>query len=319
MSSREKKILAKRIGAFVLILGLGWLLVHYGRIYAPKAWGNLHLINFVVNCIPTILSIVFAIVVDKDLNVHVRKYWRIGIIACGLAWSVLLWHQQTLAEGESTAQIQRAVDSAVQKSNKHTDEQFNKVQDNVGEVQKQVTGISQSLDTTKKDISSQLQKTSADLNTSIVKAGKPEPTKPAQLKFSLVNEAMLEKDFPMKSETAMRDADGSYRFHFAVKNVSSVKAEGVEIWVTICEPCSFAKEPEGFDKPAGSNEHMRHKHIQSIAPGVAAGDNSISVKVNNAPIGPIAVHFNGACDNCEKVEVTEDYYIIPALQNAAPQ
>jgi hypothetical protein len=91
------------------------------------------------------------------------------------------------------------------------------------------------------------------------------------------------------------------------------------MWVTICEPCSFTKEPEGFDRPKGLDEHVRHRHIQDLSPGLGIADNIINVKLNQATIRPIAIHFSCTCDNCKKLENTEQFYIIPDINIASPQ
>ena len=312
MSIRERRIILRRIAIYIISIGSCCILVYYGRIYAPKIWVSVQIVNFLVNSTPTILSILFALFIDKDLEIRTKKRWKIGIVACGIIWSILLWHRQTLADKQSNEQIQNAVNSAVQKSNEHSDQKF-------APLQAQVTDLGKNLDVTTKTISSALNKTTTDLDRSIGKVGKPEPPESAKLQFSLWKDKMLETDFPLTSERIKPDKDGSYQIQFIIINASSVKAEGVEMWVTICNPCSYTKEPEGFDRPNGIDEHVRHKHLRDLPPGAAVFDNIINVNTNHAPIGPIAIHFTSTCDNCKKLENTGKFFIIPDVNITPPQ
>jgi hypothetical protein len=310
MQSSEGKIVLRRIALFFSGLVLCWLLVHFGRTYLPLLWGDLRVVNFCVNITPTILSILFAFVIDKDLEGRVKMAWRAGIVVCGLLLSVLLWHQQTLADKQSDNQIQSAVNSAVDKSNKHADEQFNRVQDNVGNVQKQVTGLGQSLDDTKRAISGELQQTSSALNSSIGKVGKPEPPELAKLQFSLWKAGLLESQYPLKQVNVDQQLDGSVQVQFAVRNVSHVQAEAIDIWVFICQACSFAKEPEGFDNPKPNQTTVRHRVIPELNPGVAVGDNILNIKVNQPGLPFTTIAFGSTCKNCGAFERTDRYVIV---------
>jgi hypothetical protein len=187
MDSRAKRILLRRVAIFLFSLGLCWVLVHYGRVFIPLAWGNLRLVNFTVNFTPTILSILFAFVIDKDLEVRMKKAWRVGIVACGLLWSILLWHQQSLTDKQSDAQIQGAVDSAVEKSNKHTDTQFNKVTETVNRVQEKVGGVQGQVSELGKSFGIEMEKSTSELSSSIGKVGKPPDAKTVVLKNSIVH------------------------------------------------------------------------------------------------------------------------------------
>ena len=77
------------------------ILVYFGRIWIPKVWGDLRFVNYFVAFIPTILSILFAFIVDKDLEVRLRKVWRFSIVGCGILYSVALWHQQKLTDQDN--------------------------------------------------------------------------------------------------------------------------------------------------------------------------------------------------------------------------
>jgi len=127
---------------FLLALILCWVAARYARTYFLGLWDDIHVVNFCVNITPTVLSILFAFVVDKDLKGRMRWRWlfRILVVTLGLGLSGLLWHQQILADKQSDELMKGAVNSAIEKSNKHADEQFQKVQADVGGVQRQVEG-----------------------------------------------------------------------------------------------------------------------------------------------------------------------------------
>ena len=137
---KQGQILRITVAAMVTV-GLSPALVHYARHFSPCIWGNLQIFSYLVNFIPTALSILFAFVIDKDLEAHMKKRWRASIVLCGLLWSIALWHQQILADKETTEQIGRAITKAVTDANTHSDEQFKAVQRNVGGVDEKV-GVS---------------------------------------------------------------------------------------------------------------------------------------------------------------------------------
>ena len=64
---KQMRFIRMAIGAIAAVV-LSPLLVHYARKYGHSVWGNLHLFSYLVNFIPTILSILFAFVIDKDLG-----------------------------------------------------------------------------------------------------------------------------------------------------------------------------------------------------------------------------------------------------------
>ena len=87
----------------------------------------------------------------------------------------------------------------------------------------------------------------------IQEAPKPEL---AKLVFTLWDEnASLER--PTLSQTISPDADGNYPVDFSFGDLSETTAEGVDFWIEVCTVCSFAKEPDGFEKPVGSSELVR--------------------------------------------------------------
>jgi len=310
---KQKRILRIVITAMVAI-GLCPLLVHYARKFGPGIWGNVHLFDYVVNLIPTVLSILFAFVIDKDLEAHMKKRWRASIILCGFLWSVALWHQQSLTNKQSANQINEAINKAVSYANGHSDQKF-------AAVDGKVDGIGQSLEATDKSLASDIQslstdiqKTSDRLDTSIGKVGKPAPPKVPNLVFSLWEDGMT--NFPLDSETLSPDANGNYHIAFLIKNDSSVDAQGIEEWVRICDECSFATEPKGFEKLKGMDDRERHRIILSMNPGVSLLEgNEIEVKppFSHPDGGRFSVVFKSTCNTCGSVSVSKQFWIIESL------
>jgi hypothetical protein len=285
-------------------LVLCFLVVHYGRVFGPKAWGSLRLVNTVVNLTPTLLSILFAFVVDKDLADRMRWRWlfRISVVAIGAGLSLLLWHQQALSDIQSGKQIKEAVTQAVTDANIHSDTQFKAVQDNVGGVDKKVSAVGDSLNQTATALSTDIQrtsdaiqKTSDRLDASIGKVGKPDPPVPTRLVFTLWNKDMNEES-PSLVGRIDPDTDGNYPVDFSFRNASQSQAEAIDFWIFLCDKCTFAKEPIGFEHNAGSDPNVRHKIVGGLNPGVSLEKTSILVK---APDGAsFQIGFRYSCKTC---------------------
>lgn len=285
------------------------VLVRFGRVLVPKVWGDIRFVNYFVAFIPTILSILFAFVIDKDLEHHVKKMWRFSIIGCGILYSAALWHQQSLTDQNNLATQKSIVNDAVSKANAHSDEKFAGVQSNVGTVQDEVEDIGESLGT----LESKIEKATGDINTSIGKVGKPDPPIPAKLLFTLwrttgtTNEAKL-------SETAQPDSEGNFAVDFTIMNVSDTTAEAIDIWIQICDVCSFAKEPAGFEKVPGALDQVRHRMLSSLNPGVSFEKTTIIVNASTVNAFQIALHYS--CKTCGG-QVTGNQ--IATITKGAPQ
>jgi hypothetical protein len=304
MDPNKKKHIFKLGYAGLGIIVLCLILVHFGRIWILKVWGDLRFVNYFVAFIPTLFSILFAFIVDKDLEIHFRKLWRLGIVACGILYSVALWHQQKLTDQDNLNTQQKIVNDAVSKANAHSDQQFAGVQQNVGALGGQVTGLSQSLNATTSTISSALEKSTSQLNDSIGKVTQPEPIKPAVLIFSLWDMAAT-LDKPVVSKFIQPDNDGNYSIDFSFTNVSESTADAIDVWIQVCDGCSFAKEPAGFEKVAGSDDRVRHRIINSLNPGVSFEKTTIVVK--SVPTeGSFRIGFRYSCKTCGgKMEPTQ--------------
>lgn len=107
--------------------------------------------------------------------------------------------------------------------------------------------------------------------------------------------------------------DGTITVEYFFTNISSVSADSIDVWVHICDTCSFTKEPEGFDKPAGSNEQTRHRMLASINPGVSFQKSSVTFKpptpLVKGKMFQLGISFSYSCKNCGGRKDTSDFVI----------
>lgn len=109
------------------------------------------------------------------------------------------------------------------------------------------------------------------------------------------------------------------------KNVSAVQAEAVEFWVTLCEACEFASEPEKFDRPKGTIEAMRHRLFGDLNPTVTMEPSFIKVKFDKS-LEPLALsgvkiplRITSTCKNCGADETRADLSFSIAHTHTQPQ
>jgi hypothetical protein len=307
---QEQKSNTRRIIVRRIIFGMALVIlvppaIHFARLWLPKLWGSLHIVNFVVAAIPTILSILFAFIIDKDLEHHMRKRWRLSIVAVGLLYSMFLWHQQDLTDKANAGQTESAINTAITKANAHSDQKFGEIQGTVNQLGSQVDGMGKAL-------GNEINTATEGLNKSIGSVGKPIPADRPKLVFSLWQDGSMGKGF-LESENLSPTTEGSYEnYHvtFLVKNDSSVSAQGVEEWVNICDQCSFTSEPKGFDRPKGMEEHERHRSIPGINPGISLVEgNEFDVTVPRR-FDRFQVLFKATCNTCGSLAVSKPLWII---------
>lgn len=299
-------------GYFFGSIILCFFVVHYGRVFGRKAWGSLRLVNTVVNLTPTLLSILFAFVVDKDLADRMKWRWlfRLSVVSIGAGLSLLLWHQQALSDIQSSKQISDAVTNAVTLANTHSDGRFDGVNQHVGTLESKVDNVNQQQVSLAQDFA----KATGDIDTHLGNVGKPDPPEKPKFQFSLWKDDLNNSAYPLEEETVIPNSDGSVPITFAVRNTSGAKAEGIDVWVNICMSCSFATEPKGFDKPQGLSNLMRHRIIGGINPGVTVVEgNEITIKVPPPPVR-VALDFRVTCNTCEKPVSSGTFWI-----NVKPQ
>jgi hypothetical protein len=142
-----------------------------------------------------------------------------------------------------------------------------------------------------------ISKTESDLNTAITSVGTA-PPKYAQLQFSLYTNASSQT--PLLVESLSPGDDETLTVDFMVTNISDTPATTGELWVQICDECSFTKEPQGFDKPAGTPDMTRHKSFPSLNPGVTLEKMTIEFKMMKR-FDSIDVGLRDSCATCGKL------------------
>jgi hypothetical protein len=285
-------------GASVLVCALiwtGWGVYLY--------WNDVRLVNFLAAWIPFVLSILLAFVPEHEMTSTKKLLWRSSVILVGLVWSIVLWHQQIVTDLVSREDSENMVANAVNKANAHSDPKIEAVQTEVKGVKTDVGGVKSDLRDTKDALSKMVSKSEYDITESLGKVGKPEPPELAKLRFSLVDEQVRDQG---DNETLTIGSDGTYTVDFLVTNDSNVQAENTDIWVHLCGLCTFAKEPEGFEHPAGEPANTRHRLIGSINGGVSFKKLTINFKTT-ALTPNVGIAFSEACKNCGKATRTKDF------------
>lgn len=276
--------------AFVLLLAAYLLVRAYLHWSDPDR--EYKLINFAAAWFPFAVSIFVAFIPDFEKAERMRPIWRVGIIAVGLAYSVILWYQQSV--NVSAARHDQEV--TIEKSDEHADQKFNDLQKHLDLETSKSTGQVESVQDGLSDLMNQMQ---ANLNKRIGEVGKPVPPELAKLQFSLWNDSMKSTDFPILSEFLKRGPDMNVTIDFTFTDISSTAADSTEVMVLLCSDCTFTSEPSGFTKLNGAGELQRHRLVGDVNPGTIFEKMTLSVKVplqyNRFDVG-----FNYACKTCGK-------------------
>ena len=289
----------------VLACGLAWLSCGV-YIY----WNNPKLINFLAAWIPFVLSLLLAFVPEREMNTRKRIIWRSSVVGIGFIWSVVLWHQQVIVD-ESARQDQiKIVTTAVTQSNQHSDLQIGMVRSDLQGVKNDVQDVKKDLEV---EISDTISKSTSRISESIGKVNKPIPPELATLQLSLYGEGIAIGS-PLLSSSINRDRDGNVPVDITLSNTSDTTAENIDTWIYVCDSCSFASEPIGFDSPKGLNIHARHKQIAVINPGTSLEKTTILVTVPQR-IPAFDVAFRYSCKVCGKLSKpqTIKIFVLPTI------
>jgi hypothetical protein len=98
------------------------------------------------------------------------------------------------------------------------------------------------------------------------------------------------------------------KIEFTSRNVSSVLASRAELWVEICNVCSFVTEPEHFDNPS-KDELIRHRMFGDINPGVSMEKMGVSIGIP-AQYQSCDISFKYSCANCENDDKIQTLHVI---------
>ncbi len=267
-------------------------------LYTHDLWENASVINWLVAWIPFVISVLLAFLPDKEMEPATRIKWRVAVIACGLGYSMLLWHQQTLTQQLAAHDQALLLGNAVDKSNQHSDKQIENVRK---DIKGDLAGKASKADLAEmaNKITDRVGRSTSDINASIGKVNKPEPPELARLQFTLWKAGISNSDLPILSRSISEEKDGTIPVDFSFTNISSTAATELEIIVSVCGACSFASEPAGFEKLKGSSDFQRHRRIGDINPGITYEEMTVSVKVPEH-VSEFEVGFNYACKTCGK-------------------
>jgi hypothetical protein len=81
-----------------------------------------------------------------------------------------------------------------------------------------------------------------------------------------------------------------------VRNMTQVYAENVELWISICDECSFVSEPIGSQNLPGNGPKIRYWNGLKLAP-LVANDKTIEMEVPR-PYDRTFISVRYACENC---------------------
>ena len=91
-----------------------------------------------------------------------------------------------------------------------------------------------------------------------------------------------------------------------VANTSTTQTGKGAIYVRICEPCTYVKEPDRFRKAPGAQDYDREMMIDQVGAGIAiAIPLKIQVPTNS---NNIQVSVTTRCENCE-VRPSDKLYV----------
>jgi len=249
-----------------------------------RNWGDRKVIGFLAAWAPFLFSLIFALTPGRYMRRRIGVVLRLLIAGGGLLYSVILWHDRTLEDQATEFAERSAVTGAVSEANEHSDA---KIEESMRDLEDKL----QSLD-------SSLGKNFQEL--------KPVPPEHAQLQFSLFDEAS--QKMPIVEQSIMPDENGVFSVDFVVTNVSDVPANSIDLWVQICDACVFAKEPQGFDKPAGEPDTVRHRTLPSLNPGVSMEAMTLSFKTLKK-FRSVTMTYRYSCATCGAFPKQQDVTI----------
>ena len=284
----DRRFNAKHKAYLLLVLSIVLIIV-CERFLEPSA-----ILEWIVVIGPTVFALVVE-VIDENVRRHPR--WRFGVIAFGLILSVLTYWQQESARRAYAKEREQAIKETSQQvaaqtsrevARTITDQYAQMLADQKTQIDALEVQLSSSL-------ASQIQTSSTALTQALVKVN-PGVLTHAKLEFSLFVKG--EDRFPITDAYFPRQDDGSVDVQFLVRNISEDTSTGKgDLWILICRGCSYSKEPLGFVKREGSDDHIRHTIFQFLNPGISLEPMLLAVK---PPSGTdqFQVSFKYSCEMC---------------------
>jgi len=263
------------------------------------------ILAFSVVIAPTVLALVLEIV-DERIRKH--RFWRWGIIAFGIALSGATWLQMSRQEMAASIGQEQAVERVASETSKQVTKVVgDQYQSMITDLTMQIQELKNQLSTQDKSLTEALKQTDTDLSGSISKVGVA-PVKYAQLQFAFWPEDLTKSPTDV-IRAIPTGSDGVLTVDFTVTNISDTPAMTVELWVQLCNDCSFAKEPQGFEKPSGMGDRTRHKQFQQLNPGVSLEKMTIDLKTSR-PYRTVLVDFRYSCATCGKLGAPQGLTIL---------
>ena len=250
-------------------------------------------------------------------------FWIAGTMLAGVSATIGVRNYQAQLKAEPTeAIVMRAVNKSneytgqmaaqtVAQTTKHTDEQVGTVRSDLKKAtehsDEQTAALRSDLKGAVVSFGDLVSKTENDLNANIAKVGRPDPPEQPKITFTLLRDdptQLRETDFPLLVTSKTPDSDGTFTIDFLARNTSNVIAENVELWVVLCDACSFVKEPQGFDRADGSPANVRHRQWGPLNAGVNIGKMTIQMKPNGK-FSYMGLTFAYACKLCSAPETNK--------------
>jgi hypothetical protein len=251
--------------------------------------------------LPFMLSLIVAFIPSQEKRRRAHMIWRVSLIAAGLFTSAVMWYNQSLSIESSRRDQERLVMTAVARANEHTDTEVGMVRDDLKKAtvhsDEQVAAVRSDLKGAAGTLAELFSKTESNLNISIGKVGKPDPPVPPNLQFTLWSDDTT-APFPLKASAVRADRDGAYHVEFSLVNASETAARSVDVWIDICDECSFVKEPSGFDRPSGMRGQTRHMMFNLMNPSTSIPKQAVDIKLLKV-FATFEVQLRYSCDGCK--------------------
>ncbi len=251
-----RTITLRRIASLVVIFVCISLLVVYRHDLAKMSDPMIDLLLYIGGGIVGIALTVIGGYLATDKRGYRLAFYILGFVGSGLLIAAGVRGYRAALSAVPPKDI---VMEAVNKANEHTDVEITMVRgdlkDATAHSDQQISMVRNDLKGTMSTVTDLLSKTETNLNASIGKVGKPDPPERPKITFSLLKNGNLsDSEFPLLALTQSPNSDNVFSIDFLARNTSNAPAENTELWIELCQECSFNKEPANFERVPGSPE-----------------------------------------------------------------
>jgi hypothetical protein len=247
----------------------------------------------------------FVAILGGHVATNNRLYrWLFYISGTLLAVFIITSGIRNYRSAMSAQTAKQIVTEAVHEASNHTDEQIGIVRTDLKDAtqhsDQQINSIRNDFKGSMVAVTGLISKTANDLSSEISKVNKLEPPERPVLQFTLWGDGKS-ASLPLTVYPLKANKDGTFGVDFSFTNTSEALASKVDFWVQVCDGCTYSKETPGFDRPAGLEEHVRHRFLPGIVnPGTSFEKTTVFVKtVRSLPW--FDVEFRYTCETCGKV------------------